>query len=164
MRFNKQMSNSREENLKRIIHLMQTDDSADAPEHAVKWSKDIFRTRAAEPRRSMAERLTAVLKIDLVPGKTVFGERSATAEARQMFFEAGRHAVDLRISGSASGSDVKGQILGDGFGNCTVKFGGQSVRANEQSEFELKGIAKGTYDLVLGTDELEILIEGIEIF
>jgi hypothetical protein len=163
MNLNRKMNNSRDENLKRIIHLMQTDGSVDAPADAIKWSKDIFRTRAAERKPTVAETVLAVLKMDLAPGKAVFGERSGTAEARQMLFEAGPNAVDLRISASEEGFVVRGQVLGEGFENCDVSLGDRAERANDRSEFVFKAIRPGVYDLVLNAGGSEIAIEKIEI-
>ena len=161
MRFNREMSNSREDNLKRIIHLMQTDDSADAPQDAVRWSKNIFRTRAKQP--TLVEKIKAVLTADLLPGKAVFGERSGTAQARQMLFEAGERGIDLRVSGSDAGFEIRGQILGEGFGNCLVKLGTFETTANDQSEFVLTEVPAGTYGLTLSNGEEMIEIEQIEV-
>lgn len=161
MRFNREMSNSREDNLKRIIHLMQTDNSADAPADAVRWSKNIFRTRAKQP--TVVERIKAVLTADLKPGKAVFGERSGTAQARQMLFGAGERAVDLRISASEEGFEVRGQILGEGFENCSVKLGDLETVANERAEFILTGVPAGTWDLEINNGEEMIEIEEIQV-
>lgn len=163
MNLTRRMSNSHEDNLKKIIHLMQTDDSVDAPADAVKWSKDIFRTRTAESKTSISERIFAVLKMDLAPGKAVFGERSGTAQARQMLFEAGSNAVDLRILGTEDGFEVRGQILGDGFEECTVSLGDRTVRANSRSEFVIKSVQAGEYPLTLSAEGSEIAIEKISV-
>src|SRR5688572_15253748 len=78
MNFTGTMNN--EDLLNKIVTLMQTDDSADAPADALLWSKNLFRSRrAAEPQRSVVRRVLAVLQMDLSPGKTVFGERSASS-------------------------------------------------------------------------------------
>ena len=160
---NKEMNNERDENLKRIIHLMQTDDSVDAPVDAIKWSKGIFRARAADRKPSAVERILAVLKADLAPGKAVFGERSGTAEARQMLFEAGDAAIDLRIASAESGFDVRGQVIGDGFEGCEVSLGLMSAAANERGEFIFRGVEPGEYDLVMRSESSEIAIEKIRI-
>ena len=161
MRFNREMSNSREDNLKRIIHLMQTDDSTDAPQDAIRWSKNIFRTRAKQP--TLVEKIKAVLTADLLPGKAVFGERSGTAQARQMLFEAGDRGIDLRISGSDEGFEIRGQILGEGFENCAVKLGAMETTSNDRSEFTFYGVSAGTYDLTISNGEEMIEIEEITV-
>lgn len=155
------MSESRDKNIERIIRLMQTDDSADAPSEAVKWSKNIFRTREKQP--SALQKIKAVLKIDLAPGKAVFGERSGAAEARQMLFEAGEFGIDLRVSQSDGRFEVKGQVLGEGFENREASLGEYSARSNELGEFAFSAVEPGTYTFSIGNGEEEIVIEGIGI-
>ncbi len=66
---------------------------------SVKWAKNIFRTRAAEPKRSFAQKVLGVLQMDLSPDKPAYGERSASAgQVRQMLFGAGENSIDLRIT------------------------------------------------------------------
>jgi len=140
---------------------MQADDSVDAPEGAVKWSKDLYRTRRSEP--SMLQRITAVLKADLATGKAVFGERSGAGTARQMLFEAGNSAIDLRLTETEEGLQVRGQILGDGFEYCKYEMGDRGGTANEHSEFSIDGIPPGVYTLTVTGDREEIVIEEIEV-
>ena len=163
MAFANTMNNS-DENVKKIIRLMQMDDSVDAPEDAVEWSKKLFRTRVFEPKKSVVERIRAVLKLDLAPNRPVFGERSAAAgQSRQMLFEAGENAVDLRISEGAKGFTVKGQILGEGLAGVSVKLGDLNAETNEPGEFRLENVPAGTYDLTIRTAEKEIVLEEIEL-
>lgn len=155
---------SNEESLKQIIHLMQTDRSVDAPQDCVKWAKDIFRTRVVEPKKSLVERVLAVLQMDLSSDKAVFGERSAsTGQARQMLFQAGKNAIDLRIKEIESGFDLRGQILGEDFENCTVRLGDFETIANDLSEFKLIGIPAGNYELILRKGDREIVIADLEL-
>lgn len=155
------MSESRDKNIERIIRLMQTDDSADAPAEALKWSKNIFRTRQKQP--SALQKIKAVLKLDIAPGQAVFGERSGAAEARQMLFEAGEFGIDLRVSASEGGFEVKGQVLGEGFENREVKFGDHVTRTNDLGEFVFEAVEAGTYTFSIGNGEDEIVIDGLEI-
>lgn len=159
------LGNKNQENIERIIRLMQTDKSVDAPQDAVKWAKNIFRARAAEPKRSLVQKIVAVLQIDLAPGKAAFGERSASSAAeRQMLFKAGENAVDLRVKKDEKGLfDVRGQILGEGFANCLVKLGEKETKADDLSEFKLEKISAGSYELVFKAGENEIVIENLEI-
>lgn len=157
-----------EDLINKIVHLMQTDNSADAPADAVKWSKNLFRARVAEPKRSLAQRILAVLQMELAPDKAVFGERSASAtQARQMLFGAGDHQIDLRIAKAAKGFALAGQILGAGSAEAKVKLSGGNkeftVSANELSEFKFENVAKGVYSLALTLKDQEIVIENIEI-
>ncbi|HSK73051.1 MAG TPA: hypothetical protein VK892_15235 [Pyrinomonadaceae bacterium] len=156
--------NSEEQKIAKIISLMQTDDSVDAPLDSIKWAKDIFRARAAEPEKSAVKKFLAVLQMDLSPGKAAFGERSASAsQARQMLFQAGETAVDLRISKGEKGFSLHGQILGEGFENCRIKLGRFETVADELGEFRFNRIPKGIYDLILKTENGEIVIENLEL-
>lgn len=155
------MSETRDKNIERIIRLMQTDDSVDAPADAVRWAKNLFRTRQEQP--SALARIKAVLKIDITPGQAVFGERSGQAEARQMLFEAGEFAVDIRIAPSEEGFDVRGQVLGEGFENRAVLLGDHRARSNALGEFTFEGVAAGQYTFSIDNGEEEIVVEGIGI-
>lgn len=156
--------NSENQTIAKIISLMQTDDSVDAPQGSIKWAKDIFRARAAEPKKNVVKKLLAVLQMDLSPGKTAFGERSASAsQARQMLFQAGEAAVDLRISKGEKGFSLHGQVLGEGFENCAVKLGRFETVADELGEFRFNRIPEGIYDLTLQTENGEIVIENLEL-
>lgn len=164
------MSKTPDRNIERIIHLMQTDESFDAPQDAIQWSKNIFRTRAAAlaPQKSFGERILAVLQIDLSPNRAAFGERSASgAQARQMLFQAGSASIDLRIKSAAKRLGLHGQILGEDFAGCLVRIhnetGSYEARTNELSEFEFSGIARGTYNLSLQSDEKEIVVANLDL-
>lgn len=158
------INNSEKQILNEIISLMQRDESTDAPQEALQWSKNLFRTRAAQPAKSFVQRILAVLQMDLSPNQAAFGERSAgTGEARQMLFEAGENKIDLRIKEDEKGFSVKGQILGEGFANSTIKLAGFETKTNELSEFSFTEVPHGKYDLTLQSDETEITIANLEI-
>jgi hypothetical protein len=156
-----------EDLLNKIVQLMQADDSADAPADAVKWTKNLFRTRAVEPKKSLVERVFGVLQVDLAPNKAVFGERSASSaqQTRQMLFSAGGNQIDLRIAQVNKGFKVTGQILGEDFAGAEVKLFDTektfTVKSNELSEFSFEKISKGTYTLSLIFKDKEIIIENI---
>ncbi len=158
------MTNENENLINKIVSLMETDNSFDAPQDAIKWAKNIFRARVAEPKKSLVQKVLAVLQIDLSPNKAVFGERSASgATARQMLFSAGENSVDLRIVETEKGFNLRGQILGEGFANCTIKLGEFETKSNELSEFSFTEIPSGKHDLTLQTGEKEIVIKNLVI-
>jgi hypothetical protein len=164
----KLMSKTNDQEINRIIYLMQTDKSFDAPADAIQWSKNLFRARAAEPKKSIIETVLAVLQLDLSPNRAAFGERSAsTLQARQMLFEAGDNGIDLRIKQEEKGLNVQGQILGEGFANCLVRIFNETdsfeVRTNELSEFKFAEISSGIYNLSLQASEKEIVVENLEL-
>ena len=158
------INNSEKQILEEIINLMMKDDSADAPQDAVQWSKNLFRTRAAEPKKSLVQKVLAVLQMDLAPNKPAFGERSAgTAQERQMLFQAGDNAVDLRIRQGEKGFSLRGQIMGEGFANTVVKFGDTETVTNEMSEFCFSNVPNGVYDMTVVAVDTQIEIESLEI-
>jgi hypothetical protein len=157
-------NNSNDELINKIIHLMQTDDSVDAPADSLKWAKNIFRTRAVEPKKSLVQKVLAVLQMDLSGAQPAFGERSGSvSQTRQMLFQAGDNSIDLRISKGEKGLLVQGQILGAGFADSVARLGDFQAAANELSEFKFMGIPDGKYDLVLQTADREIVIAGLEL-
>ena len=162
------MSKTGDREINRIIYLMQSDKSFDAPTDAVRWSKNLFRARALEPKKSVVERVLAVLQMDLSPNRAAFGERSASAtQARQMLFAAGDNSLDLRIKAGKKGFGVRGQILGADFANCLVEIFNENdsfeTLANELSEFGLAEIPNGKYAVRLQSGGKEITIENLEL-
>lgn len=157
---------SEEKKIEKIVELMQRDNSVNAPDDAIKWAKNLYLAR--EPKPSLVRRIVAVLQADLLPNRTVAGERSASAtQARQMFFTAGDTGVDLRITGSKKAYEVQGQILGSGFENGSVILHGDAgeygVRVDQSSMFNLTGIREGTYHLTVRGRNVEVEIENIEL-
>jgi len=162
------MSDTSDREIERIISLMQRDESFDAPSDAIRWSKNLFRARAAERKKSVVEKVLAVLQMDLSPNRAAFGERSASASpAKQMLFQAGTNSLDLRIKPEKKGSSVRGQILGAGFADCSVELFNDhdsfQTRANQLSEFSFTEIPNGKYDVRLQSGEKEITIKDLEL-
>ena len=158
------MNSMSERQINQIINLMQTDDSADAPKDAVRWAKNIFLTRAAAPQKSFVQKVLAVLQMDLSPNKAAFGERSASAsQARQLLFQAGENALDIRLTKTENGFNLHGQILGEGFANAVVKIGEFETNANETSEFKFANVPVGKHTLSFKSGEKEIIVEDFEI-
>lgn len=160
--------NNDEKTINAIILLMETDDSAPAPADAVKWSKNLFRSRAIEPKPTLIERIVAVLQMDLSPETAVFGERSGAAGTeRQMLFSAGDNSIDLRAAKKGRKFRLAGQILGEGFegGKITLEFEGVSVTASisDLSEFSIEELLAGTYRLTVDGKSKQIIIDGINL-
>lgn len=157
---------SDEKTIEHIIRRMQTDKAIDAPDDALCYAKNIFRTRVVEHRPSAIERILAVMRIDMEPDRAAFGERSARqGEARQMLFEAGDHAVDLRIKALEKGVEVRGQILGAGFenGQAILSSGTASITTpvNEMSDFKFADVPAGEHTLTVRSGDLEIVIDSL---
>lgn len=162
------MNNPLEQKLEHIIARMRTDTSVDAPADTMKYAKDLFRSLAAVPKMSVVRRVLAVIKIDLAPNRAAFGERSAAgAQARQMLFDSGENAIDLRITATDDGFDIRGQLLGGGFELGEVVLSNDDVTANaaidEMSGFRLQAIPAGDYSLVARGGDREIAIESLKL-
>ena len=157
---------SAEKNILEILELMRHDDSVDPPADSIRWASNLFKTRAAEPRKNLIQRLTAVLQAEIAPDKPAFGERStSTAQVRQMLYRAGDHAVDLRIEPAAKDFDIRGQVLGEGFSSASIRLFDDArtfeTTANEMSEFAIDGVPPGEYELTVHGDRFEISLKAI---
>ena len=160
------MNNSEEKTLEHIIRRMQSDRSVDAPVDVIKYTKNLYRTRADEPKRSVIRRLLAVMAVDLAPNQPAFGERSAAgAQARQILFESGENAIDMRIAAKGNGFDIRGQILGDGFANGELNITGKqnsfTAKLDELSAFKLASIPKDAYSISIRGEQSELFIESL---
>lgn len=145
---------------------MREDDSIDAPPDALDLAKGIFRTRSLEPRLSVLRRVVAAMSIELAPNKAAFGERSGSSgQARQMLFDAGSSAVDLRITKSGRTFSIRGQVLGGEFAGATAILTSDDVQVtanvDDLSGFRFETVASGEYSLTIRTASDEIVIEGL---
>ena len=160
------MNRTEEQRLGHIIRRMQTDTATDAPADAITFAKNLYRTRMTAPAKSVLERVMAVLKVDLAPNRAAFGERSAgDGQARQMLFDSGQNAVDIRIKAGEKGFDVRGQVLGSGFENGEIEIMGPKGMIHENlspaSQFAFAGLAAGDYSVTIKGGDKEIFIEQL---
>ena len=159
---------STENNILNIVELMQRDDSVDAPADSIRWASNLFRTRAAEPKRTLVTRLVGALQMEIAPNKPAFGERSAsTSQVRQMLFRAGDNAIDIRIEPQAKDFGIRGQVLGEGFGGASARLFNESrifeTTSNQMSEFAFDKVPAGEYELIIHGEGFEISLKAIEI-
>ncbi|MEQ1642821.1 MAG: hypothetical protein ABL959_05195 [Pyrinomonadaceae bacterium] len=162
------MKNSEDQILEHIIRRMQSDVAIDAPADAVRYSKNLFRTRAAQPKESVLRRVLAVMRVDLTPGTAAFGERSGgEGQARQMLFDCGENAVDLRIRKDDEKFSIRGQILGYGFENATVELASAgrtySAKMDDVNEFRIEDVEAGDYSMIVRGSQDEILIDSVPV-
>jgi hypothetical protein len=154
--------------IERLIKLMHDDDSFDAPEDAIKWAKNIFRSRKVKTETGFVGRILAVLQFDSSE-HVILGERSLNASTtRQMFFVAENNAVDLRIERIGKKANLTGQIIGEGLPKGKINLIGNdktySTSADESKAFSFKSIpADGEYSMFLQVDEKEIVIPSLRI-
>jgi|CXWL01.1.fsa_nt_gi hypothetical protein len=160
------MNNSEDQILEHIIRRMQTDMAVDAPADAVRYSKNLFRARASQPKESMLRRILAVMRADLAPGTAAFGERSTgEGQARQMLFDSGDNAVDIRIHKVKKNFTIRGQIFGAGFAKCRIEINSGSrsftTQIDDMGEFRFDDIRPGEYSVVVRGHDQEIVIESV---
>ncbi len=145
---------------------MERDDSIDAPQDSVRWAKNLFAVRAAEP--SSLRRLIAVLVSELVPGRPAFGERSAAAgKARQLLYQVGEAAVEIEITQKGKAFEVKGQFLGElqerSIAVLTADDGKRECGLTEFGGFTFEKVANGRYELVIRTEAGEFAVEELAV-
>lgn len=155
-----------QERLEKIISLMERDDSIDAPQDSVRWAKNLFAVRAAEP--STLRRWIAVLVSELSPGRPAFGERSAAAgKARQLLFQAGDAAVEVEITPKGKSFEIKGQFLGEFQEGAVAVLSSDGNRRecglSGLGAFTFDRVAKGSYDLVVRTEAGEFAVERLAV-
>ena len=160
------MSNPQDQIFEHIVRRMTDDKALDAPADAIKYAKNLYRMRVAQPDASIIRRVLAVIKMDLAPNRAAFGERSAAGgQARQILIESGNNAVDIRITVSGKKFEIRGQVLGGGFENGEVVIVGseKTYRANLGllSEFDLSNVLAGEYSLAIRNETAEIFVEQI---
>jgi hypothetical protein len=155
-----------EKKLKKIIDLMERDDSVAAPTDAVKWAKSLYRSYIPETRPSVLRRIVAVLEAAITPDAPAFGERSAgPSQERQLLFTAGETGIHLTLTGSKRSAAVRGQILSNDLAAQSVRLAGDrdySAEINE-GEFIFESVAGGEYELIVKAGETEIVVEGLSV-
>jgi hypothetical protein len=145
---------------------MLADRSEDAPADAIKWAKGLYRTRVVEKPAGILQRINALVTADIAPGQLAFGERSGGAgQARQMLFEAGDNAIDLRVTSAKGTFEIRGQILGPGFDNADIRLSGPDVKgsakAGGDATFSFSNVPAGEYSLTASGETAEIVIEQL---
>jgi len=159
------MMTNEERKLDHIISRMQADTSVDAPADLIKFAKNAFVQRAMQPKATLLERISAVLRMELAPGRAAFGERSAGGStARQMLFDAGDAAIDLRVTANGEVFDIRGQHIGDVVAetvrleSADAKFAAMN---DELKGFEFNSVPAGKYSLIITSASSEIVIDEI---
>ena len=146
----------------KIIKLMQTDESEDAPKEAILWSKNLFRTRAVE-KSGVVSSLARLVK-EISGNQLATGERSsASGTDRQMLFETDELSIDIRVAGSGESFTVKGQVLGIDEDEGLVSIGDQRARFDEFGAFEVAGLESGEYSITIKYGDSETIIERVRL-
>jgi anti-sigma factor RsiW len=152
--------------LERVLGLMRSDTSVDAPPELVARAKRLFQIQPPAARPSLRQRIAAVLSFDSAATPLAFGMRGGMAGERQLLFNAGQLDVDLRIAPSAAslpggqaGWALSGQILGvDGGRRIELRgpAGTATAPINALGEFALPPVPAGEYTLTLQLAEIDL--------
>jgi anti-sigma factor RsiW len=150
--------------LRRVIDLMRTDDSQDAPPHVVARAARLLRTQPEAPQVGLRQWFAA-LHFDSAQLPSAVGVRAGQPTERQLLFTAAGLDLDLRVTPADAQWVVSGQVLGQDVGGHVELKGPGATQAplNELSEFRLSPVAAGTYRLTLRLADFEIVVEGLEV-
>lgn len=145
----------------RLIALMRSDDSEAPPPQAVAAVRALLR---AAPHRVASPALRARLRFDSASAPRPTGLRSATAEERQIVFDADPFVIDLRLARSGGGWLVAGQVLGPETSGAVELTGPEVlVRSplSDMCEFALPPVPAGSYTLTLRLDGSETVLADL---
>jgi hypothetical protein len=150
--------------LEHLLFLMRSDRSSDAPPILRDYVVHLYtryRPSAQKPRRI----LPAQLIFNSARPAFSYGTRTPQHRSRQLFFSTGEQDIDLRLEPVGQKWLVSGQVLGQVISTGTVALIGpdasQHAEMNEQSEFVLKPVDAGTYQLILHLEQDEIRVEEL---
>jgi hypothetical protein len=112
-----------------------------------------------EPAPGLVRRILATLKFDSSGLSPAFGVRSESSGERQLLFEAGEMRLHLQVSPAGEQWVITGQVLGPpASGEVELKSESGSTQAvlDDQREFVIPGVARGSYSMVLRLSDLEL--------
>lgn len=149
--------------LERVILLMKSDSTKDAPRDVLTSAMNIF----SEEKLSPLRRIVALLTFDSSNADPAYGMRSLRAASRQMLFSAEETDLDLRITVQNGECILVGQVLGNDCGGGLIEISGVAGTAeatlNEVGEFTLPPVPLGNYSLIITMPDLQIEIPELEL-
>ncbi len=160
--------NSQVAAFQRVISVMRSDDTQDAPEHMVNRAIRLFRTQhphTVEP--GLRRRLVAALRLDSAQQRLAFGMRAAPRAARELLFDIDDESeLEVRIEPTEGGWRVAGQILGTCTGGQVLVEGSAGQTATElnaQCEFSLPPQPGAIYKLLLRLENVDVEVPILEL-
>ena len=153
--------------LERLIALMRSDNSEDAPKDVISNTIGLFRDHVTSREPSALRRLTAALSFDSLNMAPAFGVRSGQAAPRQLIYSAEDKDIDLRLTFSNEMWVVTGQVLREDCVEGRVEIAGaggvRSAALNETCEFVLPAVSPGNYLLRVSMPDVLIEIPQLEL-
>jgi anti-sigma factor RsiW len=151
--------------LERVIGLMRTDTTEDAPPAVIARARRLFQTRVASTPAER-RRIPALVQFDSRQRPLALGVRSGQPAARQLLLKAEDCDLDVRITPAGTNWQVSGQVLGPDI-NGQVELQGEAgailVDLNDLGEFSLPPTSPGVYSLILRLGDLEVELPPLEI-
>lgn len=152
--------------LERVIGLMRTDVSEDAPAGVIARVRRLFADRRAPEPSGLRQRILAALRFDSAQLPLAYGLRAGQAAERQLLFNAGAIDLDVRLVQADEAWKVRGQVLGpEAEGEVELVGAGGTVRAalTEPGEFAFPPMPPGRYTLTLRFSNLEVEVADLNI-
>ena len=153
--------------LERLIALMRSDNSEDAPIDVISNAIGLFRDHVTSREPVVLRRLTATLSFDSLNMAPAFGVRSGQAASRQLIYSAEENDIDLRLTFNNEMWVVSGQVLREDCGGGRVEIDGpggvRSAALNETCEFVLPAVSPGNYLLRVSLPDLLVEIPQLEL-
>lgn len=125
---------------------------------------------AAQVVQSVRQQLQAVLTFDSwATPALASGMRSAASSTRYLLYSVKGRDIDLRITPSASGYEVAGQVLGpDEAGQVELRAAAEGGSAqvaamDDMGEFRIDGVRRGSYLFTLRVGADEIVLPPVEV-
>lgn len=150
----------------------------DAPDTLQRAALDLFPATAktslmdaaAQVVKAVQQKLQAVLTFDswATPALAA-GMRSTASSTRYLLYSVKGRDIDLRITPSAAGFEVAGQVLGpDETGQVELRAaaegaGAQVTSMDDMGEFRLDGVRRGSYVFTLRVGADEIVLPPVEV-
>lgn len=154
--------------VERLIGIMRSDLSEDAPAHVIARAVRLFQPPQSQAAPNLLQRVVAALRFDSATLAPTMGVRSTPdgqpAAARQLLYSTGEYDLDVRITPAGDAWIVAGQVLNPTDGGRAELQGSNSVvqaPLNDLSEFTLAPTPVGSYKLLVHLNNL--IVEVIDL-
>lgn len=137
----------------RVVAALEVGRTTDPPERVLQEAFSLF-DRFAN-RRSVWEQITAALVFDSRGRAALAGARDSGAVSFDLLYEAADTSIYLHCEREGRGWQVDGQVVPGGAPEMgwavvvTGTVGTAAADTDESGEFRLRGVAPGTYEMVL---------------
>lgn len=156
--------------LERLIGIMRSDLSEDAPAHVIARAVRLFRPPQSQAAPNLLQRVVAVLRFDSATLAPAIGVRSTPdgqpTAARQLLYSTDEYDLDVRITPAGDGWIVAGQVLNPTDGGRAELQGSSSVMQaplNDLSEFTLAPTSVGSYKLLVHLSNLIVEVTDLKV-